>query len=277
MQRRQFLERSGSAVLAITGLPLLMRRNRSVPSLFTGEKTDANKVKWLFEMQLVIDSVSRFTGASEEAKKITLKVVQPPVAGSSTTDSPKTGEFSYKISNVILKDVSPKIADMRAKFTTKGTGNLALPSELPKDLDCEVRPYLDVVLRDTRGKEYVKLAYKSNTSIYDDDDDYDCFLTTACVFHKGLPDDCHELQTIRFLRENYMRGTANGEILLKEYDTAGPAILRSLREAANRKEILDHLYDQLVVPSVEKIESGKYQEAINYYSAYVEAMKQQYL
>lgn len=276
MQRRQFLERSGTAVLAITGLPLLMRKRRLI-SQFTGEKMDANKVKWLYDLEINLESVTKFTGAREEQKVITLKVSQPPATGASTADNTKNGEYHYVISSVLLTEYSPKTAELKAKFTAKANGSLTLPPDLPKDLDCIVRPFLDVTLRDTKGKDYVKLSYKSNTSVYDDEDDYDCFLTTACVFHKGLPDDCHELQTIRFLRENYMRGTTHGEMLLEEYDTVGPAILRSLREAENRKEILDHLYNHLVVPSVEKIESGRYQEAINYYAGYVESMKQQYL
>lgn len=276
MRRRQFLERSGTAVLAITGLPLLMRRDQTTPAIYLGEKTDANKVRWTYEMKLVIDSINRFTAASDQNKKVTLKITQPPVAGSSATASIKTGEYSYQLSNVILLESSPKQADMKAKFTARTSGDLDLPAELPKDLNCVIRPYMDVVVRDTKGKEYVKLNYQSYSSSSSDDDG-DCFLTTACVHHKGLADNCHELQTIRFLRENYMRGTGSGEILLQEYGEVGPAILRSLKEAENRKEILDHLYNYLVIPSVEKIEKGQYHEAVAYYAGYVEAMKENYL
>jgi len=278
MHRRQFLTKSGTTVLAITGLPLLLRRDKAAPAIYRGEKTDAAKVKWTYEVTLIIDSINRFTAATDEAKKITLKVTQPPATGSSAADPVKTGEYSYLMSEVLLLESSPKQADMKAKFVAKTSGNLALPAELPKELNCRIRPYLDVVLRDTKGKDYVTLNYQSSGADYDDDDyDYDCFLTTACVYHKGLRDDCHELQTIRFLREHYMRGTPEGDRLLTEYETTGPAILRSIYHAENRNEILDHLYNNLVVPSVTNIEEGNYEEAMNYYAGYVEAMKKNYL
>lgn len=277
MQRREFLSKTASAAMAVTALPLLRRRQQVTGYTYIGEKTDANNVKWNYEMKLNHELLNKFSSFKKESdKKIGLQFSQVPAAGS-TTAAKKT-EYFYVVSDVTMLELSPKTADVNTKFLSKATDEVSLPSELPKDLRFQWKAFLSVVLYDTRGKEFIKLSYKSettSTSTYYDDD-Y-CFLTSACVFYKGLPDDCHELRTIRSLRENYMRGTELGDRLLEEYDVVGPAILSSLKTAENRGEILDHLYEHLVIPSVNKIENGKFQEAVEYYAGYVEEMKRRYL
>ena len=38
-----------------------------------------------------------------------------------------------------------------------------------------------------------------------------CYLTTACVVAKNLPDDCEELTALRNFRDTYLRNHENGE------------------------------------------------------------------
>ena len=52
-----------------------------------------------------------------------------------------------------------------------------------------------------------------------------CFLTTACCEHKGLPDDCYELTTLRSLRDHYMKQSVFGNGLIKIYYETAPAII----------------------------------------------------
>lgn len=274
MQRREFLGKSGTAVLAATGLPLLLRRDQTGIGTYTGEKVEAGKGKWTFEVSLVINSINRFTAAKEADKRISMKA---GYINSGTTTAARTVHNTYMLSEVLLLDSSPKKAQMVAKLEKKVAGELVLPTQLPTDLKGIIRPYLDLSLQDTKGKEFVSLRYKTTTTSNDNYDDYDCFLTTACVQHKGLADDCHELETLRFLRENYMRENQLGRQLLADYEVLGPTILNAIHDANNRTEILEHLYSQLIIPSVKKIEAGHYQEAVDYYAKYVREMEEKYL
>jgi hypothetical protein len=274
MQRREFLGKSGTAVLAATGLPLLLRRDQTGIGTYTGEKVEAGKGKWTFEISLVINSINRFTAAKEADKRISMKA---GYINTGTTTAARTVHNTYMLSEVLLLDSSPKKAQMEAKFEKKVAGELVLPTQLPKDLKGVIRPYLDLSMQDTKGKEFVSLRYKTTTTSNDDYDDYDCFLTTACVQHKGLADDCHELEALRFLRENYMRENQLGRQLLADYEVLGPTILNAIHDAHNRPEILEHLYSQLIIPSVQKIEAGHYQEAVDYYAKYVREMEEKYL
>lgn len=274
MQRREFLGRSGTAVLAATGLPLLLRRDQTGTATYTGEKIETGKGKWTFEINLVINSINRFTAATEADKRVSLKA---GYINSGSTTAARTTQHLYMLSEVLLLENSPKKAQIEAKFEKKVSGELVLPTPLPKDLKAVIRPYLDLSLQDTKGKEFVLLKYKTTTTSSDDYDDYDCFLTTACVQHKGLADDCNELETLRFLRENYMRNNPSGRRLLEDYEVLGPTILNAIHDAANRSEILEHLYTKLIIPSVEKIKAGQYQEAVEYYANYVREMEGKYL
>ncbi|MBD1434553.1 hypothetical protein H8B06_17140 [Sphingobacterium sp. DN00404] len=117
----------------------------------------------------------------------------------------------------------------------------------------------------------------TDTGTTTDSDDLDCFLTSACVFHKGLADDCYELQTLRQLRETAMRPIPEYDELISEYELIAPAMLKNIYRADNKHEILDCIYDQLVIPSILLIERNKPAEAIAYYANFVEMMKKEYL
>jgi hypothetical protein len=94
-----------------------------------------------------------------------------------------------------------------------------------------------------------------------------CFLTTACVEAKGLPDDCHELTVLRDLRDE-MKKTEEGAALVKEYYEIAPRIVGRMttEEAAA-------LYDALVEPCVSLIEAGKKEAAVAHYKNVVETLQ----
>ena len=51
-----------------------------------------------------------------------------------------------------------------------------------------------------------------------------CFLTTAACHYRGLPDDCHELQTLRSFRDRYLAHIPGGAELIERYYEVAPAI-----------------------------------------------------
>jgi len=80
-----------------------------------------------------------------------------------------------------------------------------------------------------------------------------CYLTTACCEHKGLADDCEELQTLRMFRDSYVP-----KDIVDEYYKVAPGIVRKIR--GNSKE-LDYIYE-VVLDCVQQIKAGKYNTAL---------------
>lgn len=111
----------------------------------------------------------------------------------------------------------------------------------------------------------------------DEFEDMDCFLTSACVHHKGLADDCMELTQLRHLRETYMRHDKVFQPLLDEYQVIAPKMLQKINRAANKEEVLDCIYHQLIQPSLSHIQSNEPLKAIEHYYQFVTLMKKEYL
>ena len=54
-------------------------------------------------------------------------------------------------------------------------------------------------------------------------------------------------------------------------------MLLNINKAENKNDILEVIYNQLVVPSVSLVQQGKEDDAIKYYTDFVQEMKSLYL
>ena len=61
--------------------------------------------------------------------------------------------------------------------------------------------------------------------IYKGQETSGCFLTSACVEAKGLPDDCRELTVLRNFRDTYLKASADGQRDVCEYYHVAPMIV----------------------------------------------------
>lgn len=113
--------------------------------------------------------------------------------------------------------------------------------------------------------------------IYKGNDTSGCFLTSACVEAKGLPDDCHELTVLRNFRDGYMRTIPTGAADICEYYHTAPAIVEKIKTLPNAKEIFDQIYSELVLPCVKLIESGRNEEAYAAYRDYTKKLQAQFI
>lgn len=104
-----------------------------------------------------------------------------------------------------------------------------------------------------------------------------CFLTSACTAARGLPDDCHELQTLRSFRDNWLKQQPDGVTLIAHYYEVAPKIVEAIDKLENRLEIWDGVYRELVVPCVKLIEAGNNQEALATYRNETMMLKQKYV
>ncbi|MBN9382188.1 MAG: DUF4157 domain-containing protein [Chitinophagaceae bacterium] len=91
-----------------------------------------------------------------------------------------------------------------------------------------------------------------------------CFITTACVRSRGLPDDCEELEVLRRLRDNYMLKSKEGERMIAEYYDLAPRIVDLIDKREDAAAIYDDLYS-VIRQCVMLVKSGQYKAAVEVY------------
>jgi|GEM_PF-5513256 len=104
-----------------------------------------------------------------------------------------------------------------------------------------------------------------------------CFLTTACVEAKNLPDDCYELTTLRDFRDSFVKKLPEGNQIVNEYYEIAPRIIEKINSLKNSSRVYEDLYEKLVRRSVELIELGRKKEAFENYKSLVQELKASYL
>lgn len=104
-----------------------------------------------------------------------------------------------------------------------------------------------------------------------------CFLTSACVEAKGLPDDCHELTVLRNFRDTFMKENEEYAPAICEYYHTAPSIVEKINAMPDRMQIYEDIYNDLVLPCVELIEKGENKDAYIKYRQYVLMLKERYL
>lgn len=104
-----------------------------------------------------------------------------------------------------------------------------------------------------------------------------CFITTACIEAKGLPENCPELNTLKAFRDEYVKNLPFGEQAIHEYYEIAPQIIALINRTENPKKVYLYLYDHLVLKFVELIQSGKNEEAFKNYIRIVNELKRNYL
>lgn len=99
-------------------------------------------------------------------------------------------------------------------------------------------------------------------------------MTTACVECRGLPDDCDELTVLRGFRDTYMANLPEEEAEIKEYYSTAPSIVKMIDDRPDRKTIYDSIYSEVILPCVELIKKGEYEEAHRLYRKMVVEFKE---
>lgn len=113
--------------------------------------------------------------------------------------------------------------------------------------------------------------------IYKGNDTSGCFLTSACVEAKGLPDDCRELTVLRAFRDNYLKSRPDGEGLICGYYHCAPTIVEKIKASHNCTAVFDRIYEELVLPCVKMIDTGDNEGALELYRGYTLQLKAEYL
>ncbi|MBE6976596.1 MAG: hypothetical protein E7439_05315 [Ruminococcaceae bacterium] len=104
-----------------------------------------------------------------------------------------------------------------------------------------------------------------------------CFLTSACVEAKGLPDDCYELTILRKFRDEYLAKQENGQCEIRHYYVVAPSIVEKIKKSPDANSVFEKIYHDLVLPCVQMIENFNLSEAHALYRSYVMTLEKMYL
>ena len=143
------------------------------------------------------------------------------------------------------------------------------------------RPYChkkkDYVNDDVYQRYCKNYSYDECPIYKDDGSSSSCYLTSACVYAKGLPDDCHELETLRRFRDTWLKKQPGGQELVKRYYAIAPKIVGTINDNPDRKGIWEEIYEKMVLPCVKLIEEGKNTETVELYHGWTERLEREYI
>ena len=94
-----------------------------------------------------------------------------------------------------------------------------------------------------------------------------CYLTSACVRVRNLPDNCEELTVLRNFRDSYMMGSEEGRAEVKEYYVTAPKIVAAVNGLPNAGEIWERVYPGVILPVVALIKEHRLEEAHRLYQS----------
>ena len=103
-----------------------------------------------------------------------------------------------------------------------------------------------------------------------------CYLTCACTYARGLPDDCAELTALRAFRDGYLRSAPGGEADVAEYYASAPSIVEAVNERSDASAIWNTVYEALILPCIDLIRRGENEAAREKYKAYTLALREKY-
>lgn len=202
----------------------------------------------------------------------------------------QTGELfttAYLV-NTNFSKVDFRQVKLKAKVPTFGFQNAILIGANFSNLDLKSYSFRDANLKDAnfsnadlRGANFngaiIEGANFKGANVKDARGiKKNCYLTTACVEAMNLPDDCHELQTLRKFRDGHVSETDEGKALITEYYEIAPKIIDEIHSTGNGKDIFKALYSD-IQEIVSLIDNLNYKEAYQYYCNMTLKLKSKYL
>ncbi|MBI5803085.1 hypothetical protein HY448_00135 [Candidatus Pacearchaeota archaeon] len=126
------------------------------------------------------------------------------------------------------------------------------------------------------GHEEGKRRREDSNAEHESKDNSLCYLTTACVSARGLPDNCFELETLRGFRDRVLVPRSDGRRAVSEYYKIAPEIVRAVDEQDNSQDIWRGLYKD-IRHSVSLVVSGDFENAFKHYQQMTMGLKGRFL
>ena len=103
-----------------------------------------------------------------------------------------------------------------------------------------------------------------------------CYLTTACVNARGLPDNCLELTTLRAFRDKVLMSSSVGREVIREYYQVAPQIVERVNALDNSQRVWNKAYLD-IQRTVNLVREGKFNEAFENYKRMTIFLKEKHL
>ena len=100
-----------------------------------------------------------------------------------------------------------------------------------------------------------------------------CFITTAVCNHYKRPDDCYELNLLRWYRDTWLVDQDNGSSLISEYYCIAPEIVDKINDSDNSRDIYRYLEEKYIRRCISLIESKEYSFAKEHYIEMINYLK----
>ncbi len=100
-----------------------------------------------------------------------------------------------------------------------------------------------------------------------------CFITNAVCATLGKPDDCFELTTLRFYRDEVLRRTAAGRDAIAEYEDIAPGIVQAIAMRPDAVQIHHQLFHAFIRPAVEAVSRHEFDLAFTIYREMVQRLR----
>lgn len=111
-------------------------------------------------------------------------------------------------------------------------------------------------------------AGKSRSKKDSSSDKKRCFLTTVACEVRGLPDNCHQLETMRNFRDRVLLESGNGSNIVEEYYRIAPSLIDLSKSRDNSPWVW-----RAICKTVEEIEAQEYNSAILTYENMVRKLQ----
>lgn len=92
-----------------------------------------------------------------------------------------------------------------------------------------------------------------------------CFITTACVKYFDLQDNCYELRTLRNFRDSHLLATSQGRKLVEQYYEIAPVLVKKLDLDGGRDKLYDQVF-QRIQAACRAIEKNELENAKDIYT-----------
>ncbi len=156
-----------------------------------------------------------------------------------------------------------------------GPGKCVSLWQTPNDYDkyqyCDTRDLVAAIERDRKAKcrftsmEPFWIVGKKSKSA--------CYITTATCLSQGLPDDCHELTTLRWFRDEVVVSTPEGRRRAAEYYASAPAIVECIDRRDDAAAVYANIHRTYILPSVGAVERHDYRRAYALFEHMVKTLR----
>jgi hypothetical protein len=265
MKRREFIQSTGTvlATTALAGLPQILNANslqeveEKKVTFESGMSSPSIDGFTYYSLTLYSSVIDNFKSSSKDKRDITFDCFNE--TGSSV--------YTYKISKV--KKIKGAITSykVQAKFVSKSENSKDAPKKFRKKL------FFNIQLNDPITNSTLEMLDEKKNKITilkpkvpkTNSGGAGCYITTACVVSKQLPDNCFELETLRNFRDTYIVSIPEGKKWIQSYYNSAPNLVERIDNNENSKEIYTYIYENLVIKSIELVESKNYNDAFHFY------------